>query len=322
MAKTVDQVIERIEKLASGQYVPCGISTGFSELDELIGGLRPGSLFVAASLPSGGRSSFVRYVIESVGLDQSLPVLAFSPGLDALRWVERLIYAACHIPSVQMSQPHNLTKGDLLRMKDAISQTAKSSIYVDDHSLRIEEICEKVRELHQKSRQALVVVEDLPLLVNEAGLPGFHHPDDVAKVLCLLRGVAKELNIPVLVTCNQEVPALGRRLEDEKVGDYTGFTNGELISTYADQLAFLTRYHLRRFGAGNSFVDFHLVKNRGGRLGMVRMSLIEDLFLFGDDVPQEEPMSDEPAEVSEKNEGEKDGAGYSSEQPPTPEEVS
>lgn len=288
MPDTVTEVMRRMEMLVSGDYVPCGISTGFPELDALTGGLRAGSLFVVASPPSSGRSSFVRHVVESVGLDQNLPLLAFSPGLDSQRWVERLIYAASGLSSLKMSQPLTLTKGELLRLQEVTMAAAKSGISVDDHSLKIGEICDKARQMHDQSRLALMVVEDLPLLINEDGLPGFHHPDDVAKVLCLLRGLARELRIPVLVTCNQEVPLLGRRLEESKIGDYSGFSNGELISTHADQLAFLSRHHTRRFGQGGSVVEFDLVKNRGGRTDLIRMNLMEDMFLFGPDLTDED----------------------------------
>jgi replicative DNA helicase len=304
MSDTVAEVVKRMEMLVNGDYVPCGISTGFPQLDELTGGLRAGSLFVVASPPSSGRSSFVRHVIEAVGLEQNLPLLAFTPGLDSLRWVERLIYAASGFSSLKMSQPLSLTKGELLRLQRVTIATQESGISVDDHSLRIEEICDKVREMQQETRLALVVVEDLPLLVNEDGLPGFHHPDDVAKVLCLLRGLAKELKIPVLVTCNQEVPLLGRRLEDTKIGDYSGFTNGELVSTHADQLAFLSRYHTRRFGPGGSVVEFDLVKNRGGRTGLVRMNLMEDIFLFGPDGAEEDGGSDSNGKAAARQSGE------------------
>ena len=74
----VVDVLDTYQKVLAGLYDARGVSTGFRDLDQLIGGLRPNEIFVIAARPGMGKTSLMLRIAEHICIDQKVPTLIFS----------------------------------------------------------------------------------------------------------------------------------------------------------------------------------------------------------------------------------------------------
>jgi replicative DNA helicase len=70
VAQLISRFSDRYDRLASGQEEPAGIKTGFIDLDRILCGLKPGSLYVLAARPSIGKTALAVNIFTNIGLKQ------------------------------------------------------------------------------------------------------------------------------------------------------------------------------------------------------------------------------------------------------------
>lgn len=166
-----------------------GLSTGFPALDEMIGGLRPGSLFVvaagtglgkslfASSLVLGARVSSLTFSLEMAGIEVSERMIASATGIEALR--------------IQRGQVSNEEAGAM----QAVAAD-KSCIWIDERPApSVEEIAATARAFHRREGIKLVVVDYMQIVrtVREE-----RREAEVANTARQLRALARRLNVPVV----------------------------------------------------------------------------------------------------------------------------
>ncbi len=291
MRSAVCQVIERLEKTLAGEDFACGTPSGFPDLDLLAGGFQPGNLFVVASRPAMGKTTFLLNVVESVGLDFSLPVLVFSLGLDSTRVVERLLFSNARVDSIRLAGPGIASKADLLNIQRAALALANSKIKVDDRSQSIDEICEVASQFHEENGRSLVAIDDVALLTTAFKHPAFSKEDEVGEVLSSLRSLARGLGIVVLVTSNLGTGLPHRTGEPFGAPLLAELLHATQIELYADQIGLLHRSdHHKGCRAGNA--ELHLARNRSGKTGIVSLT-------FHQEIPRFDSYSLEKAELRE-----------------------
>lgn len=291
MRSAVCQVIERLEKCLFGEDSYCGTSSGFPYLDLFTGGFQPGTLFVVASRPALGKTTFLMNVVESVGLESSLPVLVFSLGLDSTRVVERLLFSNARVDPMRLAGPGIASKADLLNIQRAALALTSSKIKVDGRPQSIDEICEVARQLHKETGLSLVAIDDVALLTTPFKHPAFRKEDEVGEVLSSLRHLAKELGIAVLVTSNLGSGLPCRPSEPFGAPLLSDLLHAAQIELYADQIGLLHRSdHHEECRAGNA--ELHLARNRGGKTGIVSLT-------FHQKIPRFDSYSLEKAEFRE-----------------------
>lgn len=210
---SIDDAMIAISDMAGSSGRPMGLTTGIAEMDKMTSGLQRGDMIVIAARPSMGKTSLAMNIAESVALNRDpKPVLFYSLEMSSEQLAKRLI---CGRAGVNMSR---LRDGFLPRdkQKDIIS-TAKelrdTEILIDDSAnLTMLDILARSRRVHKKMKNGLglIIIDYLQLISPSAGSRK-RQEEHVADISRRIKGMAKELNIPVVVLAQ-----LNRESEKDK----------------------------------------------------------------------------------------------------------
>lgn len=196
----VDAAVARINSLIKNKGQMMGVPTGFTQLDELMGGLHPNEMIVIAGRPGTGKTSIALNIAERAlfGVNP-VPTLIFSLEMLAEQLHQRIIASRARIDQ------HALSRGMLKKESIAdINATAKelknAPLWIDDTAdISILEMRAKARRLNQQlgGKLGLVVVDYLQLLRgNDPNLP---REQEVAEISRGMKAMSKELRAPVIV---------------------------------------------------------------------------------------------------------------------------
>ena len=201
MKAHVLSVIQQIQDAYEGKGETGGLMTGFDDIDKMTNGLHGGEMIVVAARPSMGKTSFVMNIVENIAIenDNPTPVAVFSLEMSSESLVQRVL---CSRAKVQMQKLRGgfLAKSDLPKLMDAAGKLAQAPIWIDDTpSITINELQAKARRLHAEHGIRMIAIDYLQLLKapDTAGRDG--REKEVAEISGGIKGIAKELNIPVIV---------------------------------------------------------------------------------------------------------------------------
>ena len=196
----VDAAVARINSLIKNKGQMVGVPTGFTQLDELMGGLHPNEMIVIAGRPGTGKTSIALNIAERALFGANpVPTLIFSLEMLAEQLHQRIIASRARIDQ------HALSRG--MRKKESIADinaTAKelknAPLWIDDTAgISILEMRAKARRLNQQlgGKLGLVVVDYLQLL--RGSDPNLPREQEVAEISRGMKAMSKELRAPVIV---------------------------------------------------------------------------------------------------------------------------
>lgn len=216
MKDQVMEAIESIENLYERKGGITGIATGFAELDRMTSGFHPAEMIVVAARPSMGKTAFAMNIVEHVAIHQKLPVAVFSLEMSSQQLVQRLLCSRARV-NLQKVRDGFLADRDFPSLTDAASKLAEARIFIDDSAgLSILELRAKARRLKAQKDIQLIVVDYLQLLRSSSRRAQDNRQLEISEISAGLKGLAKELKIPILV-----VAQLNRNPEN-RTGDSKG----------------------------------------------------------------------------------------------------
>jgi replicative DNA helicase len=163
-------------------------------------GFHGGEMIVVAARPAMGKTSFVMNIVENVAVrkENPIPVAVFSLEMTSESLVQRLL---CSRAKVQMQKLRGgfLSKSDLPKLLTVAGDLAEAPIWIDDTpGLTINELQAKARRLKQEHDIQLIAIDYLQLLkAPDAARNG--REKEVGEISGGIKGIAKELNIPIIV---------------------------------------------------------------------------------------------------------------------------
>ena len=188
---------ERLEKIFREGKSITGISTGYGELDKLLSGLQPSELIILAARPSQGKTALALNFAENIAIRGGEPVAIFSLEMSKESLLQRLIASVAQIDAHKFRTGH-LSKEDWRRMTESLGTISSAPLWIDDAgSISALEIGAKARRLMKDKGLKLLVVDYLQLLTARGRFS--NRQEEVSSISRNLKGLAKELKIPVLV---------------------------------------------------------------------------------------------------------------------------
>ncbi len=188
---------ERLEKIFREGKSITGVSTGYAELDKLLSGLQPSELLILAARPSQGKTALALNFAENISIRAGSPVAFFSLEMSKESLLQRLLASVAQIDAHKFRSGH-LSREDWRRMTEALGTISNAPLWIDDAgSTSVLEIGAKARRLKREKGLSLVVVDYLQLITGRGRFG--NRQEEVSSISRALKGLAKELQIPVLV---------------------------------------------------------------------------------------------------------------------------
>ncbi|MEO0415945.1 MAG: replicative DNA helicase, partial [Verrucomicrobiota bacterium] len=287
----VTKVVHMLEDLYQSEgKISTGLMTGFRDFDKMTNGMRGGEMHVVAARPSMGKTSFVMNIVENISVDQKLPTAVFSLEMSAESLVQRLV---CSRAAVDMSKLRSgfLSKTDFPALLKVAGDLAKAPIFIDDTpGLSINELQAKARRLKQQHDIRLIAIDYLQLLKAPDTAARDGREKEVAEISGGIKGIAKELNIPIIVLAqlNRQPDSRGGK---PKMSD---LRESGSIEQDADLVGLLMRpeYYAedaddREDKAGEA--ELIIAKQRNGATGEVPLTFVKAQMRFKDSDRRPEP---------------------------------
>ncbi len=194
----LSDTFERLDELSKNNGQMRGISTGFIDLDKILGGLQKSDLVILAARPSMGKTSLALDIARNVAVLENKPVGLFSLEMSKDQLADRLLASLANISLWNLRNGKGLTSDDYSRLQHAMGSLSDSPLYIDDAgSVNILQIRAMARRLQANKGLSLIVIDYLQLMepMNRFASP----VQQVTENSRALKMLAKELNIPVLV---------------------------------------------------------------------------------------------------------------------------
>lgn len=270
----IREATELMEALSEGKKT--GLPTGIDPLDEKLGGLQPSDLIVIAARSQHGKTA----LMLQVALNQDVPVGLISGEQPNVQLGMRAIAQSGSVSLRDM----RIGKVDWDRVDAGVKKLADSKIYtMDKGNPSITEIVGQARQwAHHQGIKALFV--DYLQLVSGGG--GGEHRLQIGDVVYQLKGLAKELKIPVVALAQ-----VARAIDSAPEGDnYRGrmpyanhLADSAKIEDAADQI--ITLYRPEVYWPVSHLVGLtylNICKNRHGATGYVTTHWTGEYVRFGE----------------------------------------
>ena len=269
---------ERIDKLHKHKGMIRGVPTGFDDLDNLLGGLQNSDLIILAGRPSMGKSSFVSSIILNASIEAKLPVGFFSLEMSKEQVVDRFLCAQSGVDSWRL-RTGNLEESDFPKIGHAMGVLAEAPIFIDDTTnVSPIEIRTKARRLQAEHGLGLIVVDYLQMMHAGGRRAAESRVQEVSEISRLLKGVARELNVPLIA-----VSQLSRAVEhrDKKIPQLADLRESGSLEQDADVVMFIYREDYYDKDTDKKGITSILVKkHRNGPTGEVELYFVQDQMRF------------------------------------------
>ena len=193
----ISEAFERMHKAAKNDGNISGIPSGFNALDKITSGWQKSDLVIIAARPAMGKTAFVLSMAKNMAVDFKVPVAIFSLEMSNVQLVNRLIMNVCEIEGSKIRNGR-LTQSEWDRLENQINVLREAPIYVDDTpGLSVYELQSKARKLVKEHGIQIIIIDYLQLM-NANGSSFGSREQEVSIISRNLKGLAKELDIPVI----------------------------------------------------------------------------------------------------------------------------
>jgi replicative DNA helicase len=273
---------ERLEKIFREGKSITGVSTGYTELDKLLSGFQNSELLILAARPSQGKTALALNLAENISIRGGMPVAVFSLEMSKESLLQRLVASVAQIDAHKFRTGH-LSREDWRRMTEALGQISSAPLWIDDAgSTSVLEIGAKARRLKRDKGLSLLIVDYLQLITGRGRFN--NRQEEVSSISRGLKGLAKELQIPVLV-----LSQLTRAPEREERGpQLSDLRESGAIEQDADVVMFIYRPHWAKLDSSpeeRDQAEIQVAKQRNGPTDKVRFVFRSRLTRFEEAAP-------------------------------------
>ena len=286
LAPIVDRAMDMVKIAHANKGGITGISSGYFKLDDMICGWQNSDLVIIAGRPAMGKTAFALSLAKNIAADQKIPMAFFSLEMSDVQLANRLISNACMIEGTKLMSGQ-LDRADWLRLDKKIDKLKDAPLYIDDtEGLSVMELRTKARRLVREKGVKLIMIDYLQLMT-ASGMKYNSRQEEVSLISRSLKGLAKELNIPVLALSQLNRGVESRQGAEGKRPQLSDLRESGAIEQDADMVIFLHRpeyYGLKMSDDG--LIDYHnraeviISKHRKGATGIILMNFIGDYTRF------------------------------------------
>ena len=279
---SLEEAFERIDKLSKYKSSIRGVSTGFDQLDNLLSGFQNGDLVILAARPSLGKSSLAFNIALNASMNHKVPVGIFSLEMSKDQIIDRFISSLAGIDLWKLRTGRLSSEGednDFQRIQRAMAGLAETQIYVDDSAMTdVLQMRAMTRRLQADKGLGLIIVDYLQLIDSSRISTYDNMVQQMSVISRSLKGLAKELNVPVLA-----LSQLSRAVEQRtpQIPRLSDLRESGSIEQDADVVMFIYREDkYRTESERRNIADIIIAKHRNGPVGKVELYFDEQTATF------------------------------------------
>ena len=260
----LQEAITRAEFVFKNKDVITGATTGFRDIDKLLGGFHNSDLVIIAARPSMGKTALaLNMAIKSAEFfqkefkkenektdiatkNQPKAVGFFSLEMSAEQLASRVLSMKTEINSNDIRRGRFDRQSDFDRLIEANKNLHQLPFFIDETpAITISALRTRARRLKRKNNLGVLFIDYLQLIRGVAESSRTNRVQEVSEITQGLKAIAKELNIPIIA-----LSQLSRQVEqrDDKKPQLADLRESGTIEQDSDIVMFIYReaYYLER----------------------------------------------------------------------------
>jgi len=278
MRDLVAESFPKIEQLFEHKRLVTGVPTGFIDLDEMTRGLQGGDLVIIAARPSMGKTSLVLNVAQHVAVQPEHSVGFFSLEMSKESLFIRLLTSEAQIDSHRLMSGH-IAERDYSRISQALETLSGMRLFIDDTAnIGVLEMRAKSRRLQAEHGLTLIVVDYIQLMSARGRFE--NRTLELASISRSLKGLAKELNVPIVVLSQLSRAPESRSDHRPQLSD---LRESGALEQDADLVILIYRDDVYNRDPNNpdaGTAELIVAKQRNGPTGIVRLAFLREQTRF------------------------------------------
>lgn len=287
LGSVVERAVKSVEEAYANKGSFTGIPSGLYKLDDMTCGWQKSDLVIIAGRPAMGKTAFALSVAKNIAVDRKRPMAFFSLEMSDVQLANRLMSNTCEIEGKKLLSGQ-LDKEDWVRLDKNLQALTDAPLFVDDtEGLSVMELRTKARRLHKEHHIELIMIDYLQLMT-ASGMRYNSRQEEVSLISRSLKGLAKELNIPVLALSQLNRGVESREGVEGKRPHLSDLRESGAIEQDADMVIFLHRpEYYGLLHSDDGFIDYKdkaeviIAKHRKGATGIVMMDFKGEFTRFG-----------------------------------------
>lgn len=260
-----------------------GIPT-FTDLDTLLGGLKKTDLVIVAARPAMGKTSFCINIAERAATKHGCSVAVFSLEMSNIQLSARMLFSKADVDQSRAKRG-KITEAEWAKIRDAMNGIMDAELYLDDTpGITVAEIRGKCRRLQRERGLDLIVVDYIQLMQSSTSSRQENRQQQISEISRQLKGLAKELDVPVVAISQLSRAAVaGRNEREPKKPDLSHLRESGALEQDADVVLFIHRPSYYDPENSNKLLALAIVaKHRNGPVGEVKLGFKDSSTLFFD----------------------------------------
>jgi replicative DNA helicase len=278
IAEVLEGYFDKLDFIQQHRGEIIGVPTGFQDLDQLTGGFQKSDLIVMAARPGVGKTALGLGLAYNAAVEHGKTVAIFSLEMPAEQLVQRLLAMETGIDSHSLRLGY-INDDEWERISRAFGRLSEAKIYIDDAStIGIMELRSKARRLQAERGVDFVQVDYLQLM--QGSRRGDNRVQEVSEISRGLKGLARELNVPVLALAQLSRSVESRASHIPMLSD---LRESGSIEQDADMVVFIYREEMYDPETEKKGIaELHIAKHRNGPIGVVNLRFFEKTTRFAD----------------------------------------
>tara|TARA_B100000767_G_scaffold684_1_gene692 strand:+ start:955 stop:2445 length:1491 start_codon:yes stop_codon:yes gene_type:complete len=286
MSSLIKGALENIETLRNKEDGLSGVPSGFTNLDRVTSGWQKSDLVIVAARPGMGKTAFALTMARNVAVDHNTPIGFFSLEMSSEQLVNRLIASEAELGASKLRKG-DLADHEMVQLHEKIKHLSEAPIFIDDTpGLSIFELRAKARRLVKNHGVGIIMIDYLQLMT--AGGKGGNREQEISTISRSLKGIAKELKIPVIALSQVNRGVESRTGVGSKRPMLSDLRESGAIEQDADIVTFIYRpeyYKIYEWDNGDDSRgqgELIIAKHRNGSLNNVRLKFTGEFAKFSD----------------------------------------
>jgi replicative DNA helicase len=286
MSTLIKGALENIETLRNKEDGLSGIPSGFTNLDRVTSGWQQSDLVICAARPGMGKTAFALTMARNIAVEHNTPIGFFSLEMSSEQLVNRLIASEAELGASKLRKG-DLADHEMVQLHEKIKHLSEAPIFIDDTpALTIFELRAKARRLVKNHAVKIIMIDYLQLM--QAGGNSGNREQEISTISRSLKGIAKELKIPVIALSQVNRGVESRTGVGSKRPMLSDLRESGAIEQDADIVTFIYRpeyYKIYEWDNGDDSRgqgELIIAKHRNGSLKNVRLKFIGEFAKFSD----------------------------------------
>lgn len=267
---------QRLQNVYDNKGVTTGISSGFTDFDQMTNGFNPSDLVILAARPAMGKTAFaLNLALNAAKSNKS--ILIFSLEMSSSQLFQRFIAMEAGI-GLQKIRTGFLSENDWGRMGLASETLMKTQLNIADlPNATVMEIRTVARRMKAAGKLDMILIDYLQLIKGNSG-KNENRQQEISDISRSLKGIARELDVPI-IALSQLSRATEQRADRRPM--LSDLRESGAIEQDADMVAFLYRDdYYNEESEAKGITEIIIGKQRNGPVGTVKLRFFHELTKF------------------------------------------